>query len=283
MKTLFIPCSFDGLPRAAGSRLIRCEWVAAYWEGAEVYDGTQSFSDADLVIFQKAYLSDRSRNLLRQLHAWRSVSHRPALCFDLCDPDFLDDTHRERLLKVLPLFDFATASTAPLQDWLGQYLPAYEVPDGINQAAITARHTDSGSTSPRIVWMGYQGNSGALSAIAGAMVDLGLTGDIVAVEKPQPFGAFCQQLSEYDILLNPRPDHWVYRYKSNNKTLVAWEIGVAVARDGDELGYLLDPLERSIQVEAGRDYIARFASMPHIVARWREICTQEGLDATSAD
>jgi hypothetical protein len=283
MKTLFIPCSFDGLPRHAGSRLIRCEWVAQYWEGAEVYAGTQSFSTADLVVFQKAYLSGRSQDLILQLHGWRSVAKQPLLCFDLCDPDFLDATHRERLLSVLPLFDFATASTAPLADWLGQYLPAYVVPDGINQAAITARHIDKAGDKPRIVWMGYQGNSGVLNTIAGAMVDLGLTGDIVAVEKPQPFAAFCQQLSEYDILLNPKPERGRFRYKSDNKTLVAWEIGVAVARDGDELAALLDPLDRSTQVEAGRDYIDRFASMPHIVARWQEVCRAEGLDATGAD
>lgn len=278
MQVLFIPCTLDGLPKHTGSRLWRCEWVARHWPGAAVYDGTQRFTDYQLFVFQKAYLGQAAQSLIFRLARLRDAGKAIKLVFDLCDPDFLDDTHRERLLAVLPLFDCATATTMPLVDWLGAYLPAYHVPDGVDLAAVTVQREFVATDTPTLVWMGYQRNTGALQAIAPVMVELGVQGDIVAVDKPVPLENFLAQMIQYDILLNPRPEQSAHRYKSDNKTLLAWAAGVAVARDGAELARLLDNSDRYQHLEAGARYVSEWGAgnINNTLDAWWRVCQAEG-------
>lgn len=276
---LFLPCTLDGLSKHTGSRMIRCAWVAQNWEDAEVYNGTQRLIDYQLFVFQKAYLSRESVRLISQLATLRDQGREIKLAFDLCDPDFLDRHHRVRLLNVIQLFDFATAPTAPLVEWLEQYLPAYLVPDGVELGAIKVYHGFVNNKPPKIVWMGYKGNSGVLAEIAVTMADLGVTGDVVSVESPMPFARFVRQMAEYDILLNPCSDKPPHSFKSDNKTLVAWAAGVAVARDGDELKKLLDPDYRRQHVLDGRAYVEREGegNILESVDSWIRVCIEEGL------
>lgn len=137
-SALFIPCTMDGHAPNTGSALVRAQWVAKYWPGALVYDGRQSLTGWDMVVFQKAYLAATTRCYIGGLAEARAERGKPLLAFDLCDPDFLIEEKRQRLLDVLPAFDFATAPTQPLVDWLAQYLPAYLVPDTYDPEALTA-------------------------------------------------------------------------------------------------------------------------------------------------
>lgn len=276
VKALFIPCTLDGLPPHTGSRLLRCEWVAKYWDGAAVYDGTQRLTDFQVYIFQKAYLSAASFNMFNRLADWRDAVPACQLVFDLCDPDFLDARSRQRLLQVLPRCDWAVAPTQPLVDWLAQYLPAYVIPDGIDPTAIP-QNSQPQQLTPRIVWMGYQAHRAVLAELADTMLRLGVTGDMVSVTTPLPFAAFVAQMSEYDILLNPRAATGPSSYKSDNKTLVAWQAGVAVARDGAELEYLLPVEKRVAQIAAGREFIKQCRLMPQIVQAWHTVCAYAGL------
>jgi len=275
MRVLFFPCTLDGLAKHSGSRLIRCEWVAKYWEEAEVYDGTQRLRDFQLFVFQKAYLGHTSQKLIRQLARWRDEGRPIALAFDLCDPDFLGPHYLRVLMELLPLFDFATAPTTPLVEWLAQWLPAYEIPDGVDTEAITVHHEFRETRNPSIVWMGYKGNAGALLEISQTMQDEGLTGDTVTVSSPMPFEAFVAQMAEYDILLNPRPPRPPFLYKSDNKTLVAWAAGVAVACDGPELRQLLLPKFRREHLALGRGYVERGGHVRESVMAWQDVVRQE--------
>jgi len=277
MRTLFFPCTLDSHQTHAGSRMIRCEWVARHWTCAKVFDGTQRLTDYDLFVFQKAYLTAQSERLIRQVADLRERGPETRLAFDLCDPDFLSNQHRERLLSVLPLFDFAVAPTEPLVSWLAQYLPAYLVPDGVDLGAVNIYRGFVDNAPPRVVWMGYRGNSPVLIEIADTMADLGITGDVVAVDKPMPFDRFVAQMAEYDILLNPRSAQPPYCYKSDNKTLVAWAAGVAVARDGEELKKLLDADYRRQHIVDGREYVVSKGNITQTVEAWRRVCEAEGL------
>jgi len=249
MRVLFVPCTLDGGSRHAGSALIRCHWLAKYYPGhAEVYDGTQRLEGWDAYVFQKAYLSSSVQALITRLAAMRDRTGQGALVFDLCDPDFLEPKHAGRLLEVLPRFDIATAPTCPLMEWLSTYLPTYMVPDGIDPEAITVRHTFSDVTPPSIGWVGYSHNVSALEAILPAVHELRGEVDVVTVDTPRPFEVFLRTVARYDILLNPRPDIPPFGYKSNNKSLVAWAAGVAVAETGDALRSLYDPEERKARL-----------------------------------
>ncbi|MBN2003053.1 MAG: hypothetical protein JXA21_06820 [Anaerolineae bacterium] len=239
---LFIPCTVDGYDRNTGSALIRAHWIAKYWPGAAVYNGEQALSEWDLILFQKAYLSVWSQSIIDRLAALRNQKGAPTLVLDLCDPDFLGEEHRRRLLDVLPAFDFATAPTQPLVDWLGQYLPAYLVPDTFDPEAITTYHGFEWAGRPRCCWIGYHTNRAALSpALLDVVRRFGLELDIIDVDRPVPFADWLQMLTQYDVLLNPRPDWGKYRYKSNNKSIIAWAAGVAVAETAEDLRALADP------------------------------------------
>lgn len=243
VKAIFVPCTVDGLSQHTGSVMIRARWVAKHWPGAVVYDGRQSFTGWDLVIFQKAYLLQTTRDMIGGLASLRDARGKPRLAFDLCDPDFLKDEHRRRMLDVLPLFDFAVAPTHPLVDWLAQYLPSYHIPDTVDLEIVKNRREflyACKGASPRLLWIGYRENQAAIDPeMLQVIKDTGVEFEIVSVDRSMPFDQWLSNLTQYDVLLNPRPKHGTFRYKSNNKSLIAWASGVAVAETADELRALV--------------------------------------------
>lgn len=277
MKTLFFPCTLDGLSKHSGSAMIRTRWMAKYMDGAAVYDGTQRLSGWDLYVFQKAYLSETSNGLIKTLAALRGGAGG-LLAFDLCDPDFLDNEHRERMLRILPLFDFATSPTRPLQDWLSQYLPSYAVHDGVDPDAIAHRHTFDPTDRPSICWFGYGGNTGALRAMYSTIEALDVEVDVIAVDRAVSFEQFLATITRYDICLNPRPAMPPYIYKSPNKTIIALAAGVAVAETGADLVALMDPAGRRgrlSQFDVGAHHIR------HSGAQLLEAAFEEALYGSS--
>ena len=56
-------------------------------------------------------------------------------------------------------------------------------------------------------------------------------------------------IAETDILLNPRSNRAFFRYKSNNKSVVAWKLGIPVAITNDDIERFMDPDERNREVE----------------------------------
>lgn len=275
-ETLFFPCTMDGLPRHSGSAMIRCRWVAKYMDGAKVYDGQPDLPAQDVYVFQKVYRAKRARAWLDLLAARRDQEGSCMLAFDLCDPDFLDPGARRQLLEVLPLFDFATAPTAPLVDWLAERLPAYLVPDGIDPDAITKRRAFSDTDDPKVCWIGYERNVGALQPMARELEAMGVIPHMLLTRKPVSFDVFLEQLTQYDILLNPRPDVAPFCYKSDNKSLVAWAAGVAVAPTIGALRALLDPAKRKTALDRN---VRRARTTGHVnrsADLWRMILREEG-------
>jgi hypothetical protein len=250
-------------------------------EGAEVYNGTQRLPGFDLYVFQKAYLSKESRRLIKGLAAARAGGAPIMLAFDLCDPDhLLSATHRERLLDVLPLFDFATAPTAPLVKWLRRYLPAFEIPDRVwfAEPEFPERRAPNPTRKPRCVWAGYEGNAGPLETMLPDIKALGLPVDTVLIERPVPFRTFWQMVTTRDILLNPRPEVGLYSYKSDNKTFIAWWLGIPVARTVEELAGLIDPEARRREVNRRRVYVKRFANVHLSAWQWGRAYNREKLE-----
>ena len=232
--------------------MIRARWMTCFMDGWEVYDGTQRLPKWDLYVFQKAYLGQRTQDLIMRLVEYRERGGG-LLAFDLCDPDFLNDADngpRDRMLQVLPYFDFATAPTQPLASWLGQWVPSYVIPDGVNPDAITVHHPFSDACPPKTCWFGYKGNSGALRSMLHVISDLRVDVDVIEVNTPVSFDQFLATLTQYDVMLNPHPPIPPYLYKSNNKTLIALAAGVAVAETEAELRQVVTVEGRRAQLDA---------------------------------
>ena len=274
MKTLFIPCYWDGMDRNSGSARIRAEWVARHWDGAQVYDGSQRLAGYDLYVFQKLYLNHPALGWITSVARWRNAG-RCLLAFDLCDPDWLESPAREyRLQEVLPTFDFAATPTEPLRKWLAQWLPAYKVPDRVDLdeiAVIGPKREGSNRPKPAPVWAGYAGNVGALDILLPTVERLGLSLRILSKAQPVPFLDFWREILQFDILLNPRPDVAPYSYKSDNKTHIAWALGMPVARTADELERLCDPAERLAEVARRRAEIESEWDVRISVQEWKTI------------
>lgn len=279
MKTLFVPCTVDGLHKHTGSAVLRAKWPVKYWEGAEIYNGTQSLAECDLVVFQKAYLSDTSRRLIHKCAQLREATGSPLVAFDLCDPDFLQDGYLSRILDVIHMFDFATAPTVPMVDWLKTYLPTYLIPDRLDPEIIKYAKPEIFDTdTPSLVWAGYDGNRGGLlaSGMFTAVQELGLQLTVIGLQKPKPIHEFIEMITEFDVLLNPRPNMGKYRYKSNNKTLLAWACNVAVAETIDELNMLTNTENRRKVIDAARK--SSIINTNHIkksVVEWETIYKKE--------
>jgi hypothetical protein len=244
-----------------------------------VYNGQQRLVSYDLYIFQKAYLGRRTRALIDSLAAIRATGGGQ-LCFDLCDPDFLDPEHERRMLEVLPLFDFCTCPTPPLLKWLAQYQPAYLVPDGVDLTAITAQRIQTPHEQPVCGWIGYKQNVVLVEELAHAAQ---LPVEIVTVDKPAAFPVFLEKLVQYDILLNPISREGRFHYKSNNKSLIAWAAGLAVAETAAEVQELRSPEARQAHVIQWGTYVRTHCSMQQVVARWQAVCREVGIDGAAHD
>lgn len=252
-RVLFVPCSVDGL-KGAGSIRIRCEWVAAHWDGAEVWDGTQRLTPDlwDLVVFQKAYLLEETRAMIEEVARWRDAGWC-RLAFDLCDPDFLSTEHRERMMRIIGLFDFCTGATEKLMRWLSRWNVAYHIPDCVDIEAMRAVGTyePRDVEEPFCVWAGYANNVAALHAMLPWVGRLGWSLETIAVTSSIPFDEYWRRVlrnpetgEQHDILLNPSLDAGRFGWKSDNKTHTAWALGMPVARTPEELESLADPANR---------------------------------------
>jgi hypothetical protein len=73
-----------------------------------------------------------------------------------------------------------------------------------------------------------------------------------------------------DILLNPRPDASPWKYKSDNKTVIAWACGLPVARDAAELGQLLDPVFRAEEILRRWGEVREHFDVRQSVREWLE-------------
>lgn len=278
MKTLFIPCSFDGLPRDSGSIRLRAEWVCNHWDGAEVYDRSQSLGGWDLYVFQKTYLTHQVQDWIHTCAMWRDAG-RCRLAFDLCDPDFLDTEHERRMSYMLPRFDFAVATTEPIAEYLKRWLPTAIIPDRVDLDALgeIAQHItirDGRRRGTRAVWAGYDRNTAALEALLPTVQDLDLALDILTVRQPIPFDEFWLKVLNYDLLLNPRPDIPPFSYKSDNKTRIAWALGLPVARTAEELRRLINPQERQAEIAQRADEVREQWDVRQSVAQWRRLAKE---------
>jgi hypothetical protein len=253
--------------------MLRAEWVCNHWPEAKVYDYSQPFAGAQLYVFQKAYLVERTRGWIKRVAGWRNRG-RCRLAFDLCDPDFLDLEHERRMSRVLPLFDFATVTTEPLAEWVGRFLPTYIIPDRVDLDAM-AEIGHKGSTGetdkPRVVWAGYERNVAALDVLRDAIGALGVELTVMALDQPLSFVDFWRAVLEYDVLLNPRPDVPPFSYKSDNKTLIAWALGMPVAQTAQELEQLCDPEWRRMEACSRRAEVEQDWRIEKSVRQWQKL------------
>lgn len=237
-----------------GSSRIRCRWVWKYWPDAEEYHIGQRY---DVMVFQKAYHDDLAK-------AFNGIK-----IFDLCDPDWLDP---RPVVEMINLCDACTTSTEALAEYLRKIIkdkPILCIPDRIDLDEHKPRGPHEGDLK-KIVWFGYSRNQiyveKALPFIAKAGVELTVIAD-------QPFTApqgysgvkitninyaypkVHEDIKQYDAALMPPPHDYRGQFKSNNKTLTCWALGVPVIAHPDDFEKFKTAESRNAEQKARLDEI----------------------------
>jgi hypothetical protein len=80
-----------------------------------------------------------------------------------------------------------------------------------------------------------------------------------------------EYLQQADIVLNPKSGRAFYKYKSNNKSVIAWKLGLPVAVTADDIGRLMDPEERNREVALKQPLLSQEYNISQSAAQYRRI------------
>lgn len=223
---------FEGR-KDVGSSRIRAQWVINHWPDAEIFVQGKEY---DVVIYQKAYWVEHAK-------LFKGVK-----ILDICDPDFLHWGYRTK--EMIEEVDAITCPTEALAVVFRQFTdkPVYVVPDRVDMDALKKKKVHVGDAK-RVVWFGY---STGFDMLGQAVYFLGKQGLDLLVVSDKPYTAQTgtkinvenirwkedtafDNILLGDVMINPQSGKNKWRFKSNNKTLTAWALGLPVATNTEEL------------------------------------------------
>lgn len=242
MKTGFLTFSdFHGRPDV-GSTKIRANWLIENWQSygkdvgtAERFKIGQKY---DVVVFQKAYYIDYAK------------SFRGIKILDVCDPDFLNWSYP--VMEMVGLVDAVTCSTLELAKLFAQVTdkPVAVIPDRVDPKfvkRIKEKHEGEGKYA---VWFGYSDNHPVLDDIIPVLHKAGFSLIVVSnrpyvshskfqgfeiINYPWTDATAYQDICRGDVVVNPKRLHGKWLYKSDNKTIISYQLGMPVAHTKEEL------------------------------------------------
>ena len=226
-----------------GSSRIRGRWLIKYWDKLEKFKVGEKY---DAVIFQKAYWVDYAK------------LYKGIKILDICDADFMDWHYR--IKELVDECDAVVTSTPALAKEMQIFIkekPVICIPDRIDLEAHQEKKEHKGNAKWAI-WFGYSTNFYLLQGIERHLQKLGL-GLIVISDKNYTITGnykvellnirwneetLNENLLKGDIVLNPFSSKARWRFKSNNKTLTSWALGLPVATTPEELERFMSEEER---------------------------------------
>lgn len=250
MNVTIVPFdSYHGRPIGSiGSSVIRARWLAEAWPEAQVWANGQQF---DALILQKAYWKDMLEDF------------KGAKILDLCDPDWLNPQETGcNLVELGSKVDAITCSTDGIRDFVKQcvkHIPVITIPDrlNLNYFTVEKQHTER---AKNVVWFGYYHNAQeVLPSVLPSLKRLGVSLTVISNAPFQPdldYGVEVLNtvwtpesayfdIQQSDFAINPPSRRGGFKYKSNNKTLISWGLGLPVANSAEDLERFVDPSERT--------------------------------------
>lgn len=234
-----------------GSTRIRVKWLVNYWPEAEEFVMGRKY---DVVIYQKAYWIE---------HAERFEGIK---ILDVCDADWMHWGTRMR--EMIDVCDAVTTSTVPIAVYLKKLCPdkpVWCIPDRIDFETLKdMKKNHRGKGRAKVAgWFGYSQNFAMLTESVNALVTLGIEELVVIANKQHPFqlpasvtgkirlinypwteATMNRDLLTCDVIINPQANYGRWKYKSNNKTIHAWALGLPVATNKDQLEIFMDEAAR---------------------------------------
>lgn len=264
---------FGGAQKSVGSTFLRVDCLVAdnpdfeKWVHGKKYDN---------LIFQKAYWKE-----MMELFEGPKI-------LDICDPDWLCECID--IVKIGKLVHAITCSSEGLTSLMKNYFPGkmvIHVPDRLNPAVFPpGRHKHEGPAK-NVVWFGFIHNAyETLEQLLPAIKELKLNLHIISNEpytkkdgilelnpefiRYEPGTAY-NLIKKADIVLNPVSDKAFYKYKSNNKTLIGWKLGLPVAITNDDIFHFIDSTTRNIEVFEKQKLVEREYHISKSAEQYREV------------
>ncbi len=226
---------------SVGSSRIRGEWIAKYWDQCEMYSTGKEYEG---LIFQKAYWEEMVKNFNGKKF------------FDICDPDWLDN---RPVVEMIRNCNGVVTSTQALADQIKKFdignIPVICIPDRVDLEWSRPVREKHKGCAKSCVYFGYSGN--AKVVLEPAIESLKRRGLSLTVISDQPFYAndefvrydqetVNEEIIKHDIVLLPNApsNNYRFQFKSNNKTIQSWALGMPVATNGTELDRFLNGKER---------------------------------------
>jgi hypothetical protein len=230
-----------------GSSKIRGHWLVKNWPEAEIFKMGQQY---DVIIYQKVY------------HVEHAKSFTGFKILDLCDPDWLHWAYKTK--QMIEEVDVITTSTEALAIALRQITdkPVFCIPDRIDLSLFETKkfHVGEGNS---VAWFGYSDNYPVLERVISILNKNNFKLIVVSdgnfnVSTSESFkmenykykdATAYNDIMRADIVINPQMKKGKWKFKSNNKTLVSWALGLPVAENEEDLIRFRDINERKKEVE----------------------------------
>lgn len=250
MKNIGI-LTFDQMfqKKNTGSSRIRATWLIKYWEEAEKFQQGKLY---DIIIFQKAYFKEMAKEF------------NGIKILDICDPDWLDGMEVVSFCKYV---DSITVPTEALKLELENMTdkPVFIVKDRIDLETIPDPKVHIGRAK-KCVWFGYSHNSDVLDPTLMKIRSLGL--ELMVISDGNYTSGECKvenikwdvetvnsEIQKADFVLLPKRLSGKGKYKSENKIVQSWALGMPVAESPEDMERFMNEEERIKEAEEKRKFV----------------------------
>ncbi len=235
-----------------GSSMIRARWLAQKWPEAEEWKHGDKF---DAIILQKVYWLDMVKDF------------KGIKILDMCDPDWMKSEQTScKLVEMSKYIDAITCSTDELTDMIKKFvthIPVITIPDRLNLDLFTIKKKHTGPAKS-VVWFGYYHKAKeVLNQVMRSLQKRKLSLYIISNSQFIPDNDYGVEISNImwtpndafmdiqngDFVINPSSPFKELRFKSNNKSLISWALGMPVVQEAKDMDRFLDPKERQKEAD----------------------------------
>jgi hypothetical protein len=251
--TGIVPFSyFLDAEKNAGSTILRVDGLVSNAPDFEHYHHGRRY---DSLIFQKAYWKE-----------YMELFEGPKI-LDLCDPDWINSNID--IVALSSLVHAITCSSPELTDAVKRMLPGkmvYHVPDRLDFRSFPEEQKLHQGDAKKAVWFGFIHNAHEtlpqlLPSILKNELELTIIADkpysqddgikaLAPVFIRYDHATAYNLIGKADMVLNPRSAKALYKYKSNNKSIIGWKLGLPVAVTNEEIDRFINADERNKEVFA---------------------------------
>lgn len=236
-----------------GSTRLRVKQLQKYWPDYTEYKYGEK---PDVMVYQKVYIQAD----------WRFMEHFEGIqILDICDPDWLE---YQNVKETIDCMDGVVVPTESMAEFIRQLTdkPVKVITDRHDLEKLPKFKSHSGKAK-NVVWFGYAHNAELLQFVIPVLERKGYSLTVIANENPyvnrwaankETFQYYfkhfdettlIEDLREFDICVFPQGNRPKDRFKSNNKTTLAWLAGLPVVTTIEELEEMEDPITRNEQAK----------------------------------